>query len=193
MAIPPNPNNPFGFRPVMRTGGSPFSTTEYGKAAADTNTIFMFDMVCRSTGTAPPIPERPDRFLAVIESGYAGTPGTSLWMGASMNYGAPSTGTPHMVTDEVDCIYIAQLKTGTLFSTTSHAQKNANISLTTPGNALTKQSGMTVDGATIGTTASEDLRIQRLAMIGNNQEGQNCSILEITINKHYFAQGSVAV
>lgn len=187
-----NPNNPFGFRPVIRAGGSPFSTTEYGKAAADTNAIFMFDLVCRSTGTAPALPERTDRLLPVVQTAYAGTPGTTLWMGSSINYGAPSTGTPHMVTDEVDCIYIAQLKTGTTFSTTSHAQKNANISLTTAGNALTKQSGLAVDGATIGTTASEDLRIQRLAMIGPNAEG-NCAILEVTINKHYFAQGSVAV
>ena len=192
MAIPPNPNNPFGFRPVIRAGGSPFSTTEYGKAAADANTIYMFDLVCRATGTAPALPERPDRLLPVVQTAYAGTPGTSLWLGSAMNYGAPSSASVHMVTDEVDVIYIAQLKTGTVFSTTSHAMKNANISLTTPGNALTKQSGLAVDGATIGTTGTQDLKIERVAMIGNNQEG-NCAILEVTINKHYFAQGSVAV
>ena len=42
-----NPNTAFGFRPVMRIGGTSFSTTEYGKPSTDPNTRFMFDLVIR--------------------------------------------------------------------------------------------------------------------------------------------------
>jgi hypothetical protein len=173
-------------------GGSPYSSTEYGKALADTNAIFMFDLVFRNATTAITLPERTDFYLPMVQSAYAGTAGTSLWLGASLNYGAASTATPHMVCDEIDCIFIAQCKTGTTISTTSHSQKNANISLTTAGSTTTKQSGLAVDGATIGTTNTYDVRILKVATISPNAEG-NAAILEVTINKHYFAQGSTAV
>lgn len=178
-----NQNSPFGFRPVIRAGGAPFSTVEYAKPASDANAIFMFDIVNKVTGGVA-LPESPTGYkLATVQTGYQGTPGTTLWQGASLNYGAASTLTVHMVTDEPDVMYIAQTKTGTVISTSSHVGKNANISQTTAGSTTTKQSGLAVDGATIATTSSLDLRIQRVAMISPNAEGDS-AILEVTINKH---------
>lgn len=187
-----NSNSPFGFRPIIRLGGAPFSITEYGKPVGDANAIYAFDLVGYNTGTPGTLPENANFKLPIIQTGYQLTPGTSLWVGSSLSYGAASTATVHPVTDEIDVIYIGQLKTGTVFATGSHAHKNANVSLTTAGSSTTKMSGLTVDGATIATTSSLDLRIQKLAMISPNAEGDS-AILEVTINKHALGQQTAGV
>lgn len=186
-----NNNNPFGFRPIIRAGGAPFSMTEYAKPASDSHAIFMFDIVNKVTG-AVALPENSTYNLPTIQTGYQGTPGTTLWQGASLSYGAASTATVHPVADEIDCLFIGQCKTGTTISTSSHVGKNANISQTTAGSTTTKQSGLTVDGATIATTSSLDLRIQRVAMISPNAEGDS-AILEVLINKHELGQQTAGV
>lgn len=178
-----NPNNPFGFRPIIRMGGSPFSVTEYAKPSTDANAIFMFDILKKVTGGVA-LPESPQGYLLpTVQTGYQGTPGTTLWQGVSLNYGAASTATVHSVCDEPDVIFIGQCKTGTTVATASHIGKNANISTTTAGSTTTKQSGLAVDGATIATTSTLDLRILRVAMIVPNAEGDS-AILEVLINKH---------
>lgn len=177
---------------MIRAGGAPFSVTEYAKPATDAQAIFLFDLVNKVTGGIA-LPESPTGYkLPTIQSGYSGTPGTTLIVGAALAYGAASTQTFHPVTDEVDVIYLAQCKTGTTIASASHVGKNANYSTTTAGSTTTKLSGLTVDGATIATTSTLDVRIQKVAMISPNAEG-DAAILEVTINKHFFAQGSTGV
>jgi hypothetical protein len=186
-----NPNSPFGFRPIIRMGGSPFSVTEYGKAAADVNPIFAFDLVGHLTGGVPfPLPENPVYNLSRIQSGSQLTPGTSLWTGASMSYGAASVGSVHPVTDEIDCVYIAQVSGVTAITTAAHVGLNANV-LNTGGSALTKMSGFQVNGTGIAVTAGLDLRIRQIAMISPNVEGPN-AIVEVIIVKHTLGQNVVA-
>jgi len=165
--------------------------TQYGKPATDGQAIFQGDLVNKVvggvadlTGLGPLVP--------TLQSGYTGTPGTTLILGVSANYGAASTLTYHAVADEVDLLIIGQCKTGTTIATGTHVGKNANYSKTTAGSTLTKQSGMTVDGATIQTTATLDLRIMKVATISPNAEGDS-AILECLINKHQFAQGAAGV
>lgn len=187
-----NPNSPFGFRPVVRMGGSPFSVQEYGKAAADANAIYGFDLVGHLTGGTPfPMPENPTFNLSRIQAGSQLTPGTSLWLGASLTYGAASTGTVHPVCDEIDCIFIAQCSGVTSITTASHVGKNANVNVGTAGSPTTKQSGQQVDSSTIATTSSLDLRINRIYMSTANAEGAN-AIVEVTINKHALGQATTA-
>jgi hypothetical protein len=178
-----NPNNPFGFRPIIRLGGSAFSVTEYGKPSGDANAIYAFDLVGFNTGAPYALPENANFNLVRIQTGYQLTPGTSLWLGASMTYGAASTGTVHPVTDEPDVLYIAQCDGSTSISTQSHSHKNANVSTSQAGSTTTKQSGLQVSSSSIATTSSLDLRIQRIAMLNSNAEGAN-AIVEVTINKH---------
>jgi hypothetical protein len=179
-----NPNTPFGFRPIIRAGGSPFSVTEYGKPAGDANALFAFDLV-QKVASATPLPEAGLPYnLPGVQTGYTATPGTTLWLGASLAYGAASVASVHPVTDEVDVIYLAQAKTGVAITTAAHVGKNANVSLTLPGNTLTKMSKMAVDSGTIAATATLDLRILRVSMIVPNQEGDS-AILEVSINKHW--------
>jgi hypothetical protein len=179
-----NPNTPFGFRPIIRAGGAPFSVNEYGKPSGDSNAIFAFDLV-QKVASATPLPEAGLPYnLPGVQTGYTATPGTTLWLGASLSYGAPSVASVHPVADEVDVVYIAQAKTGVAITTAAHVGKNANVSLTQAGNALTKMSRMAVDSGTIAATATLDLRILRVSMISPNAEGDS-AILEVSINKHW--------
>ncbi len=187
-----NPNNPFGFRPMIRLGGSPFAIQEYGKPAADANAIFAFDLVGYLTGTPFALPENPTYNLPRIQAGSQLTPGTSLWLGASLSYGAASTGSVHPVVDEPDVIFIAQGDSTTPITTASHAHKNANVSIATGGSTATKQSGMQVNTSSIATTSTLDLRINRVAMISPNVEGTN-AIVEVLINKHALGQQTAGV
>lgn len=177
-----NINSPFGFRPINNLAGGPYAVNEYAKPASDTNdAIFMFDLVGKaaSSGAAPTGLGNP---APGVQSGQNLTPGTSLWLGASLNYGAVSTLTYHYVTDQPDTVYIAQVDATTSITVASHVGKNANV-LTTAGSATTKQSAMSVNHSGIATTSSLDLRIRAVSNISPNAEGV-FAIVEVTINKH---------
>jgi|SRR5947209_14897446 len=187
-----NPNSPFGFRPLMTTlGGAPCRVAQYGKPVGDSNAIFMYDLVqgvassCAAEGGA-------GNPIRSIKTGYQSTPGTSLYTGVSLNYGAASLLTYHTVLDSIDALFEAQVKTGTVVSVASHVGKNANYSTTTAGSTTTKLSGLTVDGATIATTATLDLKIMQLSMKSPNAEGDS-AIVEVIINKHQFAEGAAGL
>jgi hypothetical protein len=185
-----NPNNPFGFRPISRESGGPMLTRQYGKAAANGTAIFMADLVIKAA-TSIPDPTGQGNPAPGVQSAQNGTPGTTLLLGSSINFGAASTLTPHYVVDGIDTIFIAQVQTGLAVTTASHAGKNANM-LTGTGNATTKQSTMAVDQASIATTAGEDLRIIRVSNISPNAEGAN-AIVEVMILKHALGQGTAGV
>jgi hypothetical protein len=185
-----NPNNPFGFRAINRDSGGPFFTRLFGKAAGDNKAIFMNDVVLKAA-TSIPSPTGAGTPLPGITSGQNGTPGTSLWLGTSVNYGAASTATAHYVIDSIDTTFIAQVDGSLAVTTAAHAGKNANIALGT-GNAATKQSTMAVANGSIAATAGLDLRILRVCNISPNAEGAN-AIVEVTILKSASAQGSAGV
>lgn len=186
-----NPNTPFGFRPLIRNGGSPFSVTEYAKAAADANAIFAFDIVIKNT-TSAALPERTDLLLPGIQTGYQATPGTSVYVGASLAFGAASTLTVHPVSDEVDVVLLVQCKTGTTIATGSHVGKNGNLSNTQAGSTTTKMSKQALDGATIAATSTLDFRIRQVSFISPNAEGDS-AILEVTINKHFYGPATAGL
>ncbi|HEY3885068.1 MAG TPA: hypothetical protein VGL62_07665 [Vicinamibacterales bacterium] len=188
-----NPGNAycFGFRPIVRQGGSPFSLTEYGKAAADTHAIYAFDLVGKITGGTPfPMPENPAYNLPSVQDGSQLTPGTSLWLGASLAYGAASTGTVHPVADEIDCVFLARAYGTTGVTSATGAGLNANVKLVA-GSSTTKMSLSGLDDSGIATTSSLDLRILKIATIVPNIEGVN-AMVEVTINKHQFGQATTA-
>lgn len=190
-----NPNTPFGFRPVTRLGGIPYSLATYGKIATEATAIFQGDLLGKVADKVSLPESATSQYVPAVASAYDTglfTAGTSLWVGVAANYGAASTATVHQVVDEPDAVFIIQGKTGTTYSTSSHVGKRANISLTTAGSTTTKQSGITVDGATIAATATLDLALRQIAMISPNAEGAN-AIFEVTINKHIFGQQTAGV
>jgi hypothetical protein len=183
-----NPTALFGFRPIIRLGGSPFSLTQYGKAAADTHAIYVFDLVNHLTGGTPfPLPENPSYNLSTVQDGSQMTPGTGPWLGASLAYGAASTGSVHPVADEIDCVFLCRSGTTQVSMTTANAAGlNVNVKLQA-GSALTKMSAMGADDNTFASTNTLDLRIQKISTISPNAEGLN-TMLEVTINRHAMAQ-----
>jgi hypothetical protein len=185
-----NNNNPFGFRAISRDSGGPLVTRQYGKASNDGTAIFMNDMVLKAatsvadpTGLGNPAPG--------CTSAQNATPGTSLYLGASVNYGAASTATMQYVYDSLDTIYIAQSVGTVTIATASHAGKNANLKSGT-GNATTKQSTMGIDDTTIATTAGLDFRIIRVSNISPNVDGEY-AILEVVLLKSEEGQGTAGV
>lgn len=186
-----NPNNPFGFRPIGLISGGPFALNQYAKPATDTNyPIFMFDPVGKaaSSGAAESGQGNP---VPGVQSAQALTPGTSLWLGVSLNYGAISSLTYHTVVDEVDAVFIAQVDSTTSITVASHVGKNANV-LPGTGTASTKQSTATVNHTGIATTSSLDLRIRGVSNISPNAEGVY-AIVEVTFNKHALGQQTAGV
>ena len=184
----PNPTALFGFRPIIRIGGSPFSLTQYGKAAADVNPIYAFDLVGHLTGGVPfPLPENPTYNLSRVQDGSQITPGTGPWLGASLAYGAASVGSVHPVADEIDCVFLCRAGTTNAAMTTANcAGLNVNVKLGA-GSPLTKMSAQGADDNTFAATNTLDLRIQKISMISPNVEGPN-TMLEVTINRHAMAQ-----
>lgn len=185
-----NTNAPFGLKPIGRDSGGPLLTREYGKPANDTTAIFMFDPVIKAavsiaspTGVGNPLPG--------VTSGQNATPGTTLWQGVSLNYGAASTLTAQYVIDSQDVIFIAQSIGATAITTASHVGKNADIKVAA-GSTLTKQSAMGVDAASINTTAGLDLRLLRVSNIQPNAEGAY-AILEVLIIKSEIAEDVAGV
>ncbi len=186
-----NVNNAFGFRPIGLVSGGPYAISEYAKPASDGNyAIFMFDLVRKAassgasqTGQGNPVPG--------VESGQNATPGTGLWLGASLNYGALSTLSYHYVVEEIDAIFIAQVDASTSITAASHVGKNANA-LLTAGSTTTKQSAMSVNHTGIATTAGKDLRIRAVSNISPNAEGVY-AIVEVLIMLHQNAQSSAGV
>jgi hypothetical protein len=186
-----NPANLFGFKAISRDSGGPILTHQYGKAATGSTTaIFMNDLVIKyaasvadPTGLGNPMPG--------IASAQGATPGTTLLLGASLNYGAASTATAHYVVDSIDAIFIGAVDGSLAVTTASHVGKNANIK-NSAGSTTTKQSGMGVDNTTIATNAGLDLRILRVSNIVPNAEGAN-AIVEVSILKHALAEGSAGL
>lgn len=185
-----NVNNPFGFRPVARAGGNPFSVTQFAKPASDGTAIYVNDIVMKAAvsladpaGTPVTIPG--------ITSGANGTPGTTLWLGPSLNYGAASTGTVHTVADENDLIMIAQVDATTSITSATHAGLNGNI-LLTAGSATTKQSAHTINHSTLATTSTLDFRIIAVSTQQPNLEGVY-AIVEVVCNKHQYGFGTVGI
>jgi hypothetical protein len=186
-----NTNSPFGFRPISRIGGIPWSVSEYAKAAADaTYAIFMNDIVYKAatsvanpTGVGVPIPG--------CTSAQYGTPGTTLWLGPSLNYGVIATLTVQTVADEPDLITMAQVDATTSITVASHIGKNANL-LATNGLTTTKQSQMTINHTGIATTSTLDFRLIAVSAEQPNAEGVY-AIVECVCNKHQFGQQTAGV
>jgi hypothetical protein len=185
-----NVNNLFGFRPINRDSGGPFFTRQYGKAVGDSTAIFMNDLVMKAA-TSVPDPTGQGNPAPGVTSAQNATPGTSLYLGSNISFGAASTATMQYITDAIDTIYIAQMQTGLVTTTAADAGKNANL-LSGTGNATTKQSTMGIAEASVATTAGLDMRLIRVSNISPNAEG-SYAIFEVMILKHELGQGTAGV
>ncbi|HEX8186473.1 MAG TPA: hypothetical protein VF747_17030 [Blastocatellia bacterium] len=159
-----NLDNPYGLHPLTTQHGGPPHVQKMQKDAAQATAIFKQDVVAREA----------DSFLAP-----GGTPGTTLYDGVSLDYGAALTLTDHLVVVDPSCIFDAQAD-GSLVQ----ADEGLNVNfIFGTGNSTTKFSGHELDSSTEATTGTLDAHILRILPIQNNDPGANCRF-EILINRH---------
>lgn len=173
-----NVDNPHGLRPIMRTmsGGCPV-IEQFFKDASEAAAIFIFDAVNQEAD-------------GNIEANSA-TPGTTLYSGVSLNYGAALTLTPHLVIVSPDAVFEAQDNNDTDGTAAVDMGLNGNIELNA-GSALTQISGHELDESTFNTTNSLDVKLLKKLDVPDNDFGSFCRV-EIMFNKHRRAPGVAGV
>lgn len=177
-----------GLRPMMQNIHGGLSRLKmYGKVAGDSNPIYMFDVVQTVTDASVPKPDGGNPVKA-IAGGNLGTAGTGLWLGSSLNYGAASTATMHLVCDDPDAIFLAQSAKSTAATVAATSGLNANLVVSGGSNAQlgpigNLQSGMTVS-ATTATTTGLDVRILDWFDSPANPDNAAYPIFEIEIVLH---------
>lgn len=185
-----NTNNIFGFLPIGRQGGGPWSVIEYCKVVAHSQALFRGDIVAKSAVSGvSPFTGNPMPGCTSLQNG---TPGTTLWLGANINYGAAAAITPQYITEDPFTVYIGQGDDNTSLTVAAAVGKNALL-ITGTGNTTTKQSTMSFDASALTTSASSiDMKCVGLLNRPDNAEGAY-AILEFIITKHAQAQGSIGV
>ncbi len=172
-----NVDNPHGLRPLMRTlnGGCPV-VRQYIKDSAEATAIFINDVVQRQA----------DGNIAA-----GGTPGTTLFLGVALNYGAASQQTDHLVIVSPDAIFEAQDNNDTDGFAAADMGLNCNLEFNA-GNAQSYISGHELDESTAGTNASLDVKLLDKLDVPDNEYGPNCRV-QVVFNKHLFAKGVAGV
>ena len=170
-----NTDRPHGLRPLMTTlGGGPPVIKEYSKDASENTAIFIWDIVnMEADGN--------------IEANSA-TPGTTRFLGVSLNHGAASTLTKHLVVISPDAIFEAQDNNDTDGIAAADIGLNANVELNA-GSTTTLVSGHEIDESTADTTNTLDLKLLALHEVPDNAFGSFARI-EVVINKHMLREGA---
>jgi hypothetical protein len=153
----------------MRTLSGGFPVVQLmQKDAAEGTAIFQWDAVNREAD-------------GNIEANSA-TPGTTLFSGVSLNHGAASTLTDHLVVVSPDAVFEAQDNNDTDGFTAADMGLNVNIELNA-GSSTTKISGHELDESTANTTSTLDLHMLDLLNVPDNAAGA-WSRVEVVFNKH---------
>jgi len=131
--------------------------------------------------------------VARLGTGYLGrsadiTPGTHLYDGVTLNGGALSTATDHLVMTAADAVYEAQADGSLVFADTG---MNANLILSA-GSAVSGLSGHQINSATEDVTATLDVHLLGLLNVPDNAPGSYARF-EIVFNKHRMAPAAVGV
>lgn len=183
--MPSNVDNPNGFQYMSLFHGEPPVTLEYEKQSSMATAIFENDVVHAIAGVAgfskPP-----------VEAFGTGTPGTTIPLGISLNYGAASTRTRQTVIVDPNAFFHAQDDGDTDGIADSSMGLNANVSVGA-GSTLTRASGHEIDEAAIATSSALDLHMIGLYPDPNNVSGTAHLRIIVRFNKHRFAWGVAGV
>lgn len=165
----PNVDNPHGLQTLGRTMAGGFPTVEsFQKAASFGTALFIGDAVARAAD-------------GTINTTI--TPGTTLYSGVNLNYGAASTLTDHLVITSPDALFEAQDNNSTDGFAAADMGLNANLELNA-GSALTQLSGHEINESTANTTSTLDVKLLRLLQSPDNSYGTGWGRFEIIFNKH---------
>lgn len=172
-----NNDHGLGLVPLYASSGGPFLVRKLTKDAAQGTAIFRGDVVQREA----------DSFIKP-----GGTPGTDTYDGVSLDYGAVSALTDHLVVVDPYCVFEAQDSGGGAGLVVADEGQNCNF-VFSAGSALTKLSGHKLDGAgTHNTTNTLDAHLLGLINRQNNDPGAYAAF-EILINKHRRAPATAGI
>lgn len=183
-----NTNSLFGFIPIGRLGGGPLQANMYAKSTAESNALFINDIVAKSAVSVADPHGYGQAYPGIASLATANTQGTTRFLGSVVSYGAAATATVHAVLDHPETVFIAQCDDATVLTVADHVGKNSNI-IHAAGDATTKVSNQSIDGSAIATTATFDLRLLRIHDRVGNAAGAY-AIMECIILRHFFAQGA---
>jgi hypothetical protein len=162
----------------MRTlsGGVP-SVREYTKDALAGTAIFIQDVVSR---------ENDGNIVA------GGTPNTTTFQGVSLNYGAASTLSAHLVMDSPSALYEAQDNDDTDGLAEADMGLMCDLEFNA-GSATTYISGHEIDeSAAADTTTDLDVKLLRKLDVPDNAYGEHCRV-EVIFNQHRLNPGVAGV
>lgn len=173
-----NVDNPHGLRCIGRTieGGFPLIES-MNKDANEGTALFIGDAVNREDD-------------GNIEAASA-TPGTTLYSGVNLVYGAASTATEHLVIVSAGALYEAQDNDDSDGLALADMGLNCNLELNA-GSATTLLSGHELDEDTADTTNTLDVHLHHKLAVPDNAYGEHCRVV-ITFNKHRYATGVAGV
>jgi hypothetical protein len=110
------------------------------------------------------------------------TPGTTLYSGVALDYGAASKATEHLVIVSPGAYFVAQDNNDTDGFAAAERGLNANLELNA-GSASKQISGHETDESTYNTTATLDVHLYDKLNVPDNAYGAYCRIV-LTFNKH---------
>jgi hypothetical protein len=175
----PNVDFPSGLKSlgVCLSGLHPPRVMRMTKDASEATAIFAGDAVNQEAD-------------GNIEAASA-TPGTTLYSGVSLTYGAAATLTYHDVVVSVDALFHIQDNNDTDGFAEADRGLNCNLELNA-GNAITGQSGHELDESTAAVTATLDVKLHNLLGVPTNSYGANGRWV-VSFNKHRNAPGVAGV
>lgn len=177
-----NVNAPHGFQYVSVNRPYPPLTRTFLKQAGQATAIFQNDVVHEIAGVT-------GFDAAPIEPFGTGTPGTTIPLGAALNYGPASTKTRHHVIVDNDAEFEAQDDGDVDGLAAANMGLNALVS-TGAGSTITGYSGHQIDEAGVTTSATAaDLKLLRLYPDPNNAFGSKyvrvlCKFLRLKENQN---------
>ncbi len=174
-----NTSNPFGLRPVKDASNRPWSGggRMYYVGTGETANLYIGDAVIISgTGDTAGVPAV---VKATVGSGNRITGAIVGWVPdaniIANGYRAGSTAAYALVSDDPNQLYEIQATTAAV------TDIGANINLAAATGSRITQSVGYADGATIGTTATKQLRIKGVVQRADNETGAYTK-LHVTIN-----------
>jgi hypothetical protein len=172
-----NVNNPFGLRSlgVTLSGGAP-QIELYDKVVGYGTAVFPGDAVNQVADGS-------------IEK--SATPGSTLFSGVALDYGAALKATDHLVIVSPDAIFVTQCDDDATGLVAADRGLNCNLILGA-GSATTLKSAHQLDTSTKQTTSTLDMKLRRLFGVPDNAYGE-WSRWEVVFNNHRNAMGTTAV
>lgn len=191
----PNPNRPFGLRPVRYKNGAPWNgqATPYFVAAADATALFLGDPVVangNSNSAAIGRGHEPGTLASVIRAAATGVilgavVGVEPETRDSTVHRVASTARVVLVADDPNLIFHIQ-DDGAGTPTADNVWNNALLTFATAGSAATGLSGAALSGASFATTQTHQLHMLGAARLPNNSVAEDFCIWEVLINTHQY-------